>query len=197
MFRITRAILLALLVPMSAEVARITVGDNFHTVVPGRCYRSAQPSTDDLRLLAREFGIRTVINLRGFDEREWYAEEKQTAQELGIAFVDAGMWASAPPPPDEFRQIVQALDESPEPILIHCESGMDRSGLASAIYLLLRTDTPMEQAHRQLSLRFGHYARGHAGCLDRVLAGYADWLAGQNVSHTPDRFRRWALEVYR
>src|SRR5262245_46726283 len=53
-----------LLVAVLAEVGRVFVGPNFHTVLPGRVYRTAQPSPDRLERLVRGYGIRTVINLR-------------------------------------------------------------------------------------------------------------------------------------
>src|SRR5207253_882356 len=117
------ALLWALLLMAGAEAGRIGLGCNLHTVVPGRCYRSAQPSPHDLQRYAQTLDIRTIINLRGYDEQAWYASERVTAESLGICFVDAGLWASSQPTAAEFQQIVRAVDESEEPILAHCESG--------------------------------------------------------------------------
>jgi protein tyrosine phosphatase (PTP) superfamily phosphohydrolase (DUF442 family) len=192
-----KALVLALLLVGGAETARVAIGSNFHTVVAGRCYRCAQPSADDVRMLARTLGIRSIVNLRGFDEKPWYGEERAAAEKLGLTFADAGIWASSPPTPEEFLNVVRAVDESPEPILIHCQSGSDRSGLASAIFLLLKTDATVEQAWRQLSLRYGHNPWGSAACQDRILASYAAWLAQQGLTHEPDRFRRWARTAYK
>jgi protein tyrosine phosphatase (PTP) superfamily phosphohydrolase (DUF442 family) len=196
-FVLVRAVLLALVLIVGAEVARVAVGSNFHTVVGGRCYRCAQPSADDLPALSRTLGIRSIVNLRGFDDRPWYGEERAAAERLGIAFADAGIWASSPPTEAEFLNVVRAVDESPEPILIHCQSGSDRSGLASAVFLLLKTDATVEQACGQLGLRFGHNPWGRAACMDRILAGYVAWLARNGWAHSPERFRRWARDDYR
>ena len=191
------ALVLALGLVAGAEIGRTALGSNFHTVVPKRCYRCSQPTPDDLDLLARRFGVRSVINLRGFDERPWYQEERDTAERLGILFVDAGMWASSQPTVEEFQHVVTAVDESPEPILIHCDGGSDRSGLASAIFLLLKTDASLPQASGQLSLRFGHLPGGRAACLDRILASYMAWLEQGDLQHRPEYFRRWTAEMYR
>jgi protein tyrosine phosphatase (PTP) superfamily phosphohydrolase (DUF442 family) len=191
---LARAGLLALVLVVGAEIARVAVGSNFHAVVAGRCYRCAQPSADDLPVLARTLGIRSIVNLRGFDERPWYGEERAAAERLGIALADAGIWASSPPTESEFLAVVRAVDESPEPMLIHCQSGSDRSGLASAIFLLLKTDATVAQAGGQLSLRFGHNPWGRAGCMDRILAGYVAWLAQHGWTHSPERFRGFARE---
>ena len=191
-----RAVLWALLLMTGAEAARIGLGSNMHIVMPGRCYRCAQPSPPDLHRYAKTRGIRTIINLRGYDENAWYLRERTTAESLGMEFIDAGMWASSQPTAEEFWHIVRSIDESPEPILLHCESGIDRSGLAAAIYLLLRTDASLDEACGQLSLRFGHFMWGRAGCQDRILDAYAAWLEERGDNHQPRHFRDWARSHY-
>lgn len=195
--RIVRAILCALFLIAGAEAARIGLGANLNTVAAGRCYRCAQPSPRDLRCYAERFGIRSIINLRGYDEHAWYSTERDTAQSLGMQFVDAGLWASTQPTEAEFLDIVRSIDESPEPILLHCESGIDRSGLGAALFLLLKTDASLDEARRQLSVSFGHFASGRAGCLDRILDSYAGWLTTHGTCHRPERFREWAGHYYR
>jgi protein tyrosine phosphatase (PTP) superfamily phosphohydrolase (DUF442 family) len=188
---------LAVLLTFGAEAARTAFGSNFRTVVSGRCYRCAQPSSGTLRMLARHLGIRSVINLRGFEDEPWYLREQQLGKELGFRMVDQGMWAARPPTEDEMREIVHSVGEAEEPILIHCVSGIDRSGIVAAMYLLLRTDATVDQAAAQLSVRFGHNPWGKTACQDRVLAAYAAWLDREGLRHRPDHFRRWANNVYR
>jgi len=195
---IAQGLILALILVIGAETARTAFGSNFHTVVPRRCYRSAQPSPTNLRLLARTFGVRTIINLRGVEEdRVWYQREHAIALEMGMHMADRGMWAQRPPTEEEFRELVRALDAAEEPILIHCVSGIDRTGIVSAMFLLLRTDATIEEAWGQLSVRYCHNPWGKAACQDRVLAAYVAWLAERGMQHRPEYFRRWALEDYR
>ena len=194
---IVRGLVLALLLVGGAETARTAFGSNFHTVVPGRCYRCSQPSPTNLRLLARTFGIRSIINLRGVEEdRVWYQRERAIAGELGMRMIDRGMWAQRPPTEEEFRAIVRDLDAAEEPILIHCVSGIDRTGIVAALFLLLRTDARVEEAWGQLSVRYCHNPWGKAACQDRVLVQYVAWLATHGLHHRPAHFRRWALEDY-
>ena len=63
--RIVRGGLILVGLGVAAEAARVFAGSNRHTVIPGRVYRSAQPSADDLREQIETVGIRTVLNLRG------------------------------------------------------------------------------------------------------------------------------------
>jgi protein tyrosine phosphatase (PTP) superfamily phosphohydrolase (DUF442 family) len=193
---LVRGIALALVLVFLAEAGRTAFGSNFHTVVPGKCYRCAQPSTATLRMLAQRLGIRSVINLRGFEDEPWYVREQCLARELGFRIVDQGMWAARPPTEKEMREIIASVDGAEEPILIHCVSGIDRSGIVAAFFLLLRTDASLEVAAAQLSARFGHNPWGKAACQDRVLRAYSTWLGEQGFGHRPERFRRWANEIY-
>jgi protein tyrosine phosphatase (PTP) superfamily phosphohydrolase (DUF442 family) len=192
-----RAAALAMLVMLVAEILRVFAGSNFDAVAPGRCYRSAQPTARWLRSLLHTHGIRAVVNLRG-DNRgtAWYREEVAAAAGGAVCFRNAGLWTYSEPAADELRVLVAALEEAPEPILIHCASGSDRTGLASALYLLLRTGATPDDARRQLSLRYGHWSWGRAGCQDRVLDHYVRWLADQRLSHAPRHLRHWAYKVY-
>jgi predicted protein tyrosine phosphatase len=70
-------------------------------------------------------------------------------------------------------RLIETFREAETPLLIHCKAGADRAGLASAIYLLSMTDTPLAEARRMLSLRFLHLRGSKAGVLGRVLDAYA------------------------
>src|SRR5512141_159103 len=59
----------------------------FHvrTVVPAEIYRSAQPKPAQLERVIRDYGVRTVINLRGRNERSgWYKEEQTVCKKNGV-----------------------------------------------------------------------------------------------------------------
>jgi protein tyrosine/serine phosphatase len=175
----------------------ILLAGNFHVVDESRCYRAAQPTAAELTAMVRRYGIRTVINLRGIsDDEEWYPLEVKVAKDLGIELVDVGMWSNSPPEIQEFRNLIHALADGKEPLLIHCNSGSDRTGLGSALYLLLRTDATLPQARQQLGLYYGHIPYSRASCQDRVLDCYENWLSNNNQRHTPELLRRWGLDVY-
>jgi protein tyrosine/serine phosphatase len=50
---------------MVVKEGDVLFGENFHAVVPGELYRSAQLSGSRLERHIQAEGIRTVINLRG------------------------------------------------------------------------------------------------------------------------------------
>ena len=182
------------------EARRVFVGSNRHTVIPGRVYRCAQPSAEGLADQIRAHGICTVLNLRGSSlapPADWYAAEVATTHELGVSQEDITLSASLPPPPAELRRLVEVLDHTEYPILVHCKQGADRTGLVSALVLLLYTDASLSDAKRQLWPWYGHVALGKTAAMDRVLSQYENWLVAQPAAHAPERFRRWLLDDYR
>jgi len=197
-YLLIKPLLLASLVILLAEGLRIFAGNNLHTVTAGRCYRSAQPTAALIEEMHRVHGIRSIINLRGDNPGEpWFEAEDTARKRLGIALYDAGMCSGEQVPEDDFRRFATAVKNAQEPILIHCANGNDRTGLGSAAYLLLRTDTSIADARRQLSLRYGHFSMGSAMCLHRVLDNYESWLRQTGQSHSPDRFYHWGMHEYR
>lgn len=133
------------------------INGNFHEVAKGEAFRSAQPSPDDLERYVADHGIRTVINLRGANPSEaWYRDEVAVARRLGVRHVDFRMSARRGISNEEAWQLIEIMRQAPKPVLIHCESGADRTGLASALYVAGIQGLGEAAAERQLSLQYGH-----------------------------------------
>lgn len=129
---------------------------NFHAVVPGELYRSNQPSPARIARYQAEYGIKTIINLRGPNPNQtWYRDEIAASRRLGIAEVDFRMSARHELPRDKAVKLIAIMRKAERPILIHCKSGADRSGLAAALYLAA-TGRGEEAAEGQMSVRYGH-----------------------------------------
>jgi protein tyrosine phosphatase (PTP) superfamily phosphohydrolase (DUF442 family) len=195
-FLVGAALLTCLVLPVALHGWYIAFGGNLHTVLAGQLYRSAQPSGPDLQKLVAAYSIRTVINLRGDDTAPWYYEEHEAASLLHVQVVDVGLWAGQPPAADQFRLLVDTLADAPGAILVHCYSGGDRSGLAAALGVLLRSEGTIAEARRQLSIYYGHNPFGKASCHDRVLDRYEAWLMRNNLKHNPRQLQVWAQTVY-
>lgn len=184
------------------EAVRVLALSNRHTVIPGRVYRCAQPSPADLRELTQKHGIRTVINLRGLaldpsaPESRWYLAEATANHELGVSQEDITFSANRLPPPGELRRLIEVLDRTEYPVLIHCKRGADRTGLTSAVVMLLQTDATLAEARRQLWPRYGHFRFGRTAAIDEFFDRYESWLTSTGVSHTSARFRQWATTIY-
>jgi protein tyrosine phosphatase (PTP) superfamily phosphohydrolase (DUF442 family) len=179
------------------EAARVLFGDNFHTVLPGRVFRCAQLSGPALERLIRAHAIRTVINLRGCGAPwPWYMDECRTTSRLNISQEDICFSAGRLPSVWEVRRLVEVLDRTEYPVLLHCRRGADRTGLASAIVLLLHTDIALEQAWQQLGLRYGHAPVGRPAYLHRFFELYRSWLTEAARQHSPAQFRQWVENDY-
>jgi hypothetical protein len=178
-------------------VLYVLAGPNYHTVVPGLVYRSAQLSPASLAVLVRHKDIHTVINLRGCcDPLPWYGEESALTNQLNISQEDISFSAGRLPSVPALRQLIEVLDRSTYPVLLHCNKGSDRTGLASTIAVLLKTDQSLQQACGQLSWRYGHLPLGRTTNIDRFFTLYQEWLEARGQSHTPQRFRQWATSEY-
>jgi protein tyrosine/serine phosphatase len=131
---------------------------NFHVVSDGRAYRSRQLAPDELAHYALDYGIRSVLNLRGKNLRAaWYQEEIRAAESLGLRHYDYGISANRDVADQDIERIVDILREAPKPILIHCRSGADRTSLVAALYLYRMECRSPDEAERQLSIRYGHF----------------------------------------
>jgi protein tyrosine/serine phosphatase len=54
-------------------------------------------------------------------------------------------------------RLIETLRTVEMPVVIHCEGGADRTGLAAALYELLVMGRSAEVASAQLSFRYGHF----------------------------------------
>jgi hypothetical protein len=184
-------------VGLSLEAGRVLAGSNEHTVIPGKVYRSAQLSRQKLRHVIADKKIRTVINLRGCcPDMDWYMGDARATHGAGVSQEDLNFSATRFPPPPELRRLVEIFDRTEYPVLSHCAAGADRTGLASAMALLLLTDTDLASARRQLWPRYGHVALGRTAVLDQFFDYYEAWLAARREPHTPERFRHWVQSEY-
>lgn len=194
--RLATPVLMLALAIVLGEILYVTLGENFFAVVPGEIYRGSQPTPARLDVLAKSHGIRTVVNLRGpNDGQPWYDAERAAAERLGLAFVNLPLGSNFPPRTSQLHELIRVVDTAERPILIHCQAGGDRTGLASMICRLLNSDDTLEQARAQISYRYGHKFWSEAARLQAFADAYAEWLAGR--PHTPARFREWAGTVYR
>jgi protein tyrosine/serine phosphatase len=132
---------------------------NEGAVEAGKLYRSAQLSRSDLQKEVTDNGIKTIINLSGENHKAvWYVEELALCQEQHIRHVDIHLSAQHLPLPSEISKLLESYREVPRPILLHCRSGSDRTGLAAALYLIDQDHVPWNKAEEALSVSYGHFA---------------------------------------
>ena len=169
-------------------IFRIIYGNSHR--LSDKAWRAAQPAPHQLRRYAKA-GVRTVVNLRGARECGAYYLERRACEQLGMKLVNFQVRSRAAPTREELLGAKRLFDEIEYPMMMHCKSGADRAGLMSVLYRFLHEGVPMQEAKKELSLRYGHIRQAHTGILDYFFERY---IADNAVRPMP--FFEWVDTVY-
>lgn len=163
---------------------------NFHTVLPGKVYRSAQLSRPEFLRYIKEYHIKSVINLRGAaNTSRWYHQEISASKEANVQHYDLQLNAMKTNSKENMITLAKLLEKSPKPILIHCWHGADRTGLASAMAIILFTQQPLAKAEQQTSVRFLAIDPRSTGKVEMAL--YKEWLHQHQLKNNKSSFLKW------
>ncbi|MBX3018476.1 MAG: tyrosine-protein phosphatase [Bdellovibrionaceae bacterium] len=120
---------------------------NFEEVDPGRFYRSAQLTPEEMEEAIKKYGIKTVVSLRGAPEHApWYQPQVDVLEKNGVKFEKLWWTAEHFPAKEELIRFEDILEKGDYPILVHCRAGSDRTGEATAIYAINHMKLTNEQA---------------------------------------------------
>ena len=178
-------------------------GGNVREVSPGKVYRTATLTGfnytgvtaaltgNTMENVLKDKKIKTVINLRGgSDKDDWYRDEIKACDQLSVKHIDYGMSARKLPPPEIIEGLIQNFDHAEYPILIHCQAGADRTGLASTLYSYLYKGQPLDQAQQeQLTWKYGHFPVPNTHKMDEFFDLYRKYGNGSS-------FRDWVHVGY-
>jgi len=156
----------------------------------GSAWRSAQPAPRDIRALVGA-GVRTIINLRGARDCGSYRLEREACDRYGLALINFHMRSRLAPTWKDVAGALQLFECVEYPMLMHCKSGADRTGLMSTLYLFAREGVPLAEAKRQLSPYYGYFRWTRAGILEAFFDAY---LEAANDGSMP--FLQWVEKVY-
>jgi protein tyrosine/serine phosphatase len=126
-----------------AEPIELEGVPNLHRITP-MLFRSEQPNALGMRNLEK-LGIRTVINLRFFNDDE--DEVKGTT--LRAERTKILTWRIDDEHVIEVMRMLQKTEHGP--FLIHCQHGADRTGLMTAMYRILEQKWTPEDALQELT----------------------------------------------
>ncbi len=143
------ALLLGILV--AAFLWDFSVQKNFDVVVPGKIYRSGQPREKQLERWIKKYQLKTIISLR----HSLPAYEKELAERYNISLHQITM-SNKRVPPERSREKIHTLltEEKNLPLLFHCQSGADRTGLVTALYRLEVQNWPLWKAFLEMDLNY-------------------------------------------
>lgn len=178
-------------------------GGNVRAIEAGKVYRSAQLTGsnytavtarlvgNDLNsVLAREH-IRTLICLRaGSAKDDWYREEIADCNRYQVDHKDVPFSARSLPPPETLKSLLDVFDHAQYPVLLHCQGGADRSGLAGALYAHIYQHIPLDRAEQEeLTWRYGHLPVDKTRAMDDFFSLYRRNNEGLDL-------RNWILQAY-
>lgn len=164
---------------------------NFYQSVGAGMYRSGQMPPERLGTIIDKLGIKTVVNLRGEEDKPWYVAERETVEQNEARLINLGFSASRYPDPARLRELLDVVERIEPPFLVHCKGGADRTGLFFVL-LALREGQSWSEAMRQLSLlRFNYYDRMKSATITYPLYDFADYADEHHWPRDLKHFRQW------
>ena len=135
-------------------------------------FRMRQPSYGVLEKLHEKRDFKSILNLRGaYIGEKWYDKELRFSEKNNLSLVSIELKREEYPSKEKILEIIDYLETSDKPLLIHCQGGADRTGLVSAMYGLVILDEPVRKAKKRLSFWRGHI-KSYA--IDEVIEGFED-----------------------
>lgn len=172
------------------EILRI-IYRNFYPL-SDNAYRSNHPSGRFIKKLQKNYGLKTIISMRKADASGSYLLEKEACEKYGVTLINHRMSSRKLPRKEMIIKAKQLFDEVEYPILIHCKSGADRAGLMSVFYMHFVQKQPIEEAVKQLSMKYGHFRWADTGKLDYFFDKFFEYQADN-----PDvEFIDWVEKIY-
>ncbi len=141
-------------------------------------YRGARPLSKYELTQLSQLGIKSILNLQGGDLRnksrkyiakyepgelpEKIEEEKINSQNLGLTFLNTPLNSIKPVTREDDQRIDLALefmnDKANQPVYVHCEHGVDRTGLLIALYKVKYLNIDPKIAHQEW-VKLGHNSK--------------------------------------
>lgn len=119
----------------------------FAEVVPGAVYRSGLLKERQLASAIESLRLRTVVCLVG----EYADRERPICAEHGVRFVSIPMHSSGEGDPEDFARVVHLMsDPAAQPILVHCQAGVARTGAAVALFRMSQQGWSFDRAIEEL-----------------------------------------------
>jgi protein tyrosine/serine phosphatase len=196
LLRVLIVVLIVAAAPAGYYLYQFVIRGNLHEVVPHEVYSSAQPSPEQLRAWVGEYGIRTVLNLRG-DAGKVTHEEEAVAGKLGVKMISIPLSAHALPSVLVLNRLVETIDTAERPMLVHCQDGIDRSGFTDMLAVMAKGGKDFKEAKREMFLSRLRWGSGRHD-LVAVVHRYERYSRrkGLNVNDWAE-FRHWAKDVYK
>lgn len=157
-----------------AQVYAMTVEHNFTNVIRSNfhridehAFRSSQPTTYQLKNIIKKHGIKTVLNLRGYEKNSpLKALEEKVCADADVKLIYVDTYSRKIPDAkilEEFRETFKKIEY---PVLIHCKAGADRAGIGSMLYLHYHKGVDLDKTGQLKFWPYGHIKHARTGLID-------------------------------
>lgn len=166
--------------------------------LPGRLYRSNQPSEAQILSYKQDLGLKTIINLRGYNPSQGrYQLEAKACEAAGITLINTRVHSRGLPTAEQVNELKTLIESFETPALAHCKSGADRAGIFAVLYCHFRLGQPIEEAKNQLHWTYGHFKSAKTGILDHFFESYLHDRDTENGTNSPQlTFIEWVNTRY-
>ena len=164
--------------------------NNFGVVEPGRIYRSGQISRQIVRETLAKNHIGLIIDLSSGEGTDDAKAEREASSELGIPRLDLRLRGNGTGDPEMYTQALDAMidaDHHGRAVLVHCQSGSQRTGGVVATYRMLVQGKSAADAFAEAE-RYGHNSRRNPHLIPFVEEHLPQWsrqLRESNVALAP------------
>jgi protein tyrosine phosphatase (PTP) superfamily phosphohydrolase (DUF442 family) len=168
-----------------------------HPVIQNKIYRSAQLSGTNLQKNIKKHQFKSIINLRGKDlKEEWYQTENKIAKNNNVNLYNVRLSAYKLPVSSEVDALVHILKTAEKPLLLHCQAGADRSGMASALALSIERNASLQEMKKQFSWKYfaNPFRTKSSGKL--FFSAYEDYLHQTGTRHSRNILLSWIKNAY-
>ncbi len=122
---------------------------NFAQITDG-LWRGRQPSAEGFATL-KSMGVKTIVNLRTFHS------DRERLKGLGLTYCNLKCHAFHPEDESVAAFLKVATDPACQPVFVHCEHGVDRTGVCLFAYRVVVQGWPMDKARREMR-NFGFHS---------------------------------------
>jgi len=118
------------------------------------------------------------------------------AGDMNVKLFDIRLLSDELPRYRKLAAVLSILQDAEKPLLIHCKRGADRTGLVSALALVLEQDPPLSEVKKQFSVLYGvlpfYRSAGPA-----FFSLYEQWLTKTGKMHDKATLLGWISREYR
>lgn len=143
---------------------------NFSFVADG-VFRSSQPSPKQLKKYKFQ-GFRSIVNLRGESSKSFHFLENEACVALDLELYSLNFCPGGLPSKASLIELHDIFTRAEKPMILHCKSGADRSGIAAALYLMMFNGADVPTARKHLHWRYLHVKSRKMGVFDHIIDEY-------------------------